>query len=375
MLNSNSTIGILGGGQLGRMMVQAGKKLGFKFHVFSDVSGAPACLISDSMTISAYDNLDNLKSFANVCDIATYEFENIPLKSAEMVNAITPVVPTVRALKVFQNRISEKEFLKSNKIPCAGFEVVRSLGDFNSAVMKVNLPCVLKTAGMGYDGKGQFKLSSEADLIKLKGAWSENEYVLESFVALKLEFSVVAARSEEGDFKTWGVIENEHRNHILHISVAPGRVDNGIVNQANQIAKKIAEAINYVGVFCVEFFLTNDNLLLVNEIAPRVHNSGHLTIEASACSQFEQHIRAIAGMELGDTSIKTPHAMLNLLGDLWKNTEPDWKSIENKYDCTVHIYGKTEAKAGRKMGHLTFSAESPDAAYTKAQEIFNVLSK
>jgi 5-(carboxyamino)imidazole ribonucleotide synthase len=370
-----SVLGVLGGGQLGRMILQAAKKVGIEGHVFSDEKDSPACQVADGSTIANYEDRTALKTFAEACGLVTYEFENIPVETVEFIESIREVSPSKTALATFQNRIREKSFLKNNGIPCAKFAIVESLEDFEKGLKEVNFPCVLKTAGLGYDGKGQTKLMSAADAETLKKNWQKNSYVLESFVNLEVEFSVVAARNRDGEFRTWGAIENEHRNHILHISVAPGRINKAHEDEALGIARKIAENINYIGVFCVEFFLTKEGGLLVNEIAPRVHNSGHLTIEASPCSQFEQHVRAVCGLKLGESNITGAYAMLNLLGDLWGRGSPDWEFIEKKYDCKVHLYGKKDPKPGRKMGHLTFTAENPDLAYRKAEEIFIDLNK
>lgn len=367
-------IGILGGGQLGKMLTDAAHKLGKTAIIFSDADNTPACQVADQKIIASYDNQIALKKFAESCDVITYEFENIPVKTAEFLQDLNNVVPDTRALKVFQNRILEKEFLRKHLIPCAEFCIVRDKQDFSSAIQKINFPCVLKTAGMGYDGKGQTKIRCQEDAEKLLQNWSDNEYVLEKLVNLKTEFSIVAASDSEGNFVTWGAIENEHRNHILHISILPGRINQDLSVEAQKIAKKIALAINYTGVFCVEFFITDDNSLLVNEIAPRVHNSGHLTIEASECSQFEQHIRAVSGMNLGSTAKIKPAAMLNLLGDLWRTGEPDWLEIVKKHSACLHLYGKEEAKPGRKMGHLTVLSDNADNAYIQAARIYNELN-
>ena len=360
---------------MGRMLAQAAQKMGYEVHVYSDVPDCPASQVAESTTVASYSDSKSLLKFAEQCDVVTYEFENIPLDSVKAIEKLKPLRPGVAPLETFQNRILEKEFLQKNGIPCSDFAVVNSLEDFRSAIKRINLPSVLKTAGMGYDGKGQTKLTSEDDIEKLENSWQENSYVLEAFVDLKLEFSVVAGRAVDGEFSTWGAIENEHRNHILHISLAPGRVSPEIADQAVQIAKRLGDAIGYVGVFCVEFFLCTDGRLLVNEVAPRVHNSGHLTIEGSVTSQFDQHIRAISEIPLGESSIKVPTAMLNTLGDLWRRGEPDWKSQTEGLRAKVHLYGKKEAKPGRKMGHITILADSIDEAYKSAEKVFSNLGK
>lgn len=352
-----STIGILGGGQLGRMLTQAAISLGYHVIIYCDQPHSPACEVATDSIIAAYDDEQQLKIFAERVDLVSVEFENIPARSLAILENYLLVCPNSKALYIFQNRLREKGFLIEHNIPCAAYAKIESQSELRIALEKIGIPSILKTGGFGYDGKGQVRISSAEHAEQLLSKPITEEMVLEAFIDFECEVSIIAARSLSGEFKSWGLVRNRHTNHILDISSVPAEVENEIEIEAVRIARSILEKSKIVGVACVEFFLTKDNKLLVNEIAPRVHNSGHLTIEASNTSQFEQHIRAICGLALGNTDYLKPAAMANILGDLWSASEPQWNNALQFPTVALHLYGKKEARPGRKMGHLTVLAD------------------
>ncbi|MGI8544282.1 MAG: 5-(carboxyamino)imidazole ribonucleotide synthase [Aridibacter sp.] len=359
----DSTIGVFGSGQLGRMFAIEARKMGYRVHTFSPGSDTPMGHISDWETSAEYDDLEAVGNFAKSVDVITYEFENVPSKTIETASEFVQVHPKGEVLHTTQNRLREKTFLSKNGFPVADFRHIKTLQDLQSAVAEIGIPCVLKTAGFGYDGKGQSIIKSNSDIEtafeKLKGS----ECVLEAFVDFEKEVSVVAARDAKENFADYGVIENDHTNHILDVSFAPAKVSNKVQTEAIEITRGIAEKFEYVGTLCVEFFLTKDEKLIVNEIAPRPHNSGHLTFDtACVTSQFEQQLRAVCGLPLGSTEFLKPVAMANLLGDLWQNSEPDWAKILEDKNLKFHLYGKKQARSGRKMGHLTAIGETIEEA-------------
>jgi 5-(carboxyamino)imidazole ribonucleotide synthase len=348
-----STIGILGGGQLGRMLAMAAARLGLKSHIYAPEADSPAFDVATSHTIAAYEDEAHLANFAKWVDVATYEFENIPVKTVEFLAARIPVRPGAKALACAQDRMNEKSLARELGAMTAEFAAIDSLADLNKVLNSgFAVPAVLKTRRFGYDGKGQSKILKRDDA---EAAWAEmrdQPSILESFVNFRAEVSVVAARALHGTFKAFDVTENEHRNHILHRSVAPARLSGDVAAQAISIAQKIAEKLDYVGVFAIEFFVVTENgrdRLFVNEMAPRVHNSGHWTMDGALTSQFEQHIRAVAGWPLGSPALKAPGAeMLNLIGD----DILAWEKIAAEPGAFLHHYGKKEARPGRKMGHV-----------------------
>ena len=352
-----ATIGILGSGQLGRMLALEAKYMGYRVHTFSPGKDTPTGQVADKEVSAPYDDTDAVKAFAREVDVVTLEFENIPVRTLEAASEYAPVRPGIQVLYTAQNRLREKIFLSDNGFPVASFQAVRSEDEIDAALQEVGTPAVLKTAGFGYDGKGQAKISSPEEG---RRAFSElgQEAILEAFVTFEREVSVVAARGVDGSFAHYGVIENQHENHILDLSVAPSDLSEKIVAEAVDIARGILEALEVVGVMCVEFFLTHDHALIVNEIAPRPHNSGHLTIEGCVTSQFGQQLRAVCGLPLGSTEFVRPVAMANLLGDVWKRGEPNWVNALVIPGIYLHLYGKAEARAGRKMGHITALAQS-----------------
>jgi 5-(carboxyamino)imidazole ribonucleotide synthase len=355
-------VGVLGSGQLGRMFAIAARRCGYRVHTFSPHAGTPAGQISDKEFQRDYEDLDAVREFARGVSVVTFEFENVPAESVEAAAEHAPVRPSGAVLHTTQNRLREKKFLARRGFPLARFRHVTSPETLRDALAEVGTPAVLKTAGFGYDGKGQARIDSVADIERIAPALAGRECVLEAFVDFELELSVVGARNLANEFKHYGVIENAHRHHILDLSIAPARVGERIVREAVEIARALLEALDVVGVMCVEFFLTREGRLLVNELAPRPHNSGHFTFDASVTSQFEQQLRAVCDLPLGSTELLRPAAMANLLGDLWHAGEPDWRAALSFPNVKLHLYGKREARAGRKMGHLTALASTVEEA-------------
>lgn len=362
----NSTIGVFGSGQLGRMFAIEARKMGYRVHTFSPDQDTPTGQVADIETSADYANLDAVRNFARSVDVVTFEFENVPFEAVAAASEFVPVFPRGDILHTTQNRLREKQFLSSNGFPLADFRPIRLIDDLFRAVAEIGLPAVLKTAGFGYDGKGQSVLREPHDIETAFAALAGAEGVLEGFVDFEKELSVVAARSIDGGFVDYGVIENSHRNHILDVSFAPADIPEEASREARAITRGIADAFDYVGTICVEFFLLKDGRLLVNEIAPRPHNSGHLTFDACVTSQFEQQLRAVCGLPPGGTDFYRPAAMANLLGDLWSHGEPNWAAALEDTTVKLHLYGKSEPKPGRKMGHITAVGETASAAVSAA---------
>ncbi|MEP6789079.1 MAG: 5-(carboxyamino)imidazole ribonucleotide synthase [Acidobacteriota bacterium] len=361
----NSTIGVFGSGQLGRMFAIEARKMGYRVHTFSPESDTPTGQVADIETCAAYDDLDAVRAFARSVDVLTFEFENVPSDTVEAASQYVGVFPRGEILHITQNRLREKTFLADRGFPVTPFRHIKTIEDLRTAVDELGFPCVLKTAGFGYDGKGQSKIKAHDDIEPAFAALNRREAVLEAFVEFEKEVSVVCARDQDGNFAHFGVIENEHANHILDVSFAPAIVSRKVFGEAVDIAQSVADTLGYVGTLCVEFFLTKNEKLLVNELAPRPHNSGHLTFDACVTSQFEQQLRAVCGLPLGSTEFYRPAAMANLLGDLWQNGEPNWVAALNDPNVKLHLYGKLESRNGRKMGHLTAQAESSELAERK----------
>lgn len=364
-----ATIGILGSGQLGQMLALAARSMGYRVHVLSPrPEPTPTGMVADKVYTVPYEDLDAVRAFAQGVEVVTYEFENVPAATAAACAEFAPLYPDAQALHTAQNRLREKAFFTSHGLPTAPYAAIHSLAQLQPALSAIGAPAILKTATSGYDGKGQVYVEG-TDASAADAAWQaigQQPAVLEGFVDFARELSVVAARGQDGCFAHYGPIANDHADHILDVSVAPAPVPAGVAAEAVAIARTVAEGLELVGVLCVELFLTGDGTLLVNEIAPRPHNSGHLTIEAGTTSQFEQQLRAVCGLPLGDTSYRQPAAMANLLGNLWfrgpEPQAPDWSAVLANPHVKLHLYGKTEARPGRKMGHLTVLAETPDAA-------------
>ena len=358
----NSTIGVFGSGQLGRMFTLEARKLGYRVHTFSPDSDTPTGQVADIETSASYEDLDAVREFARSVDVVTFEFENVPSATVEAAAEFVTVHPKGEILHTTQNRLREKTFLSEKGFPITPYKHIKLIDDLSRAADALNYPSVLKTAGFGYDGKGQAKLTEPSDIKPAFEAMNGREAILEAFVEFEKEVSIVCARGRDGAFVHYGVIENSHANHILDVSFAPAAVTDAVYAEAVEITRDIAEAFGYVGTMCVEFFLSRDGQLLVNEIAPRPHNSGHLTFGPCAASQFEQQVRAVCGLPLGSTEFFRPAAMANLLGDIWQNREPDWVAALTDPRVKLHLYGKAEPKPGRKMGHITATAETVEQA-------------
>ncbi len=346
------TIGILGGGQLGRMLALAAARLGLKTHIYSPEADAPAFQVCAARTIAAYEDEAALTKFAAACDVITYEFENVPAAAAAQLSRLKPTNPNARTLAITQDRLSEKNFVRELGLGTADFIGVKSENEARDAFAKLGgKPAILKTCSFGYDGKGQMKVTSPEEAVAVFTKFGTPS-ILEAFVDFAFEASVIAARGMNGEFVAYDPPENLHEDHILRRSTVPARLSPAQCAEAKIIAKKIADALDYVGVLAVELFLGKNGALLVNEIAPRVHNSGHWTIEACAVSQFEQHIRAVAGWPLGDASRHSDAVMENIIGE----EAADWQALSARGGA-LHLYGKSEIRPKRKMGHITFLSQ------------------
>jgi 5-(carboxyamino)imidazole ribonucleotide synthase len=363
-----ATIGVLGSGQLGRMFAIAARRMGYRVHTFSPDQDTPTGQVADVEVVAPYDDLDAVANFASRVSVVTFEFENVPAPTAQAAARRAPVRPDGAILHTTQQRIREKSFLTRTGLPTTPYREVRSLEDLERAIAELGCPAVLKTAAFGYDGKGQFRIDAPGREAEAWNAIGRQEAVLEAFIDFEREISVVAARGENGQFVHYGAIENQHSRHILDISIAPARVPPEIAREAVEMAHCVLEQLGVVGVLCVEFFVTRAGKLLINELAPRPHNSGHLTVDACVTSQFEQQLRAVCGLQLGSTAMHRPAAMANLLGDLWVNGEPDWLAACAFPDVKLHLYGKLEPRPGRKMGHLTALNHDSEQAYRTVVE-------
>lgn len=368
-----AAIGVLGSGQLGRMFAIAARRMGYRVHTFSPDIDTPTGQVSDREVQAPYEDLDAVREFAKQVAVVTFEFENVPAATAEAAASQTIVRPAGEALHITQNRLREKTFLRQCGFPVTPFVAVKSLPELDAALRELGTPAVLKTAGWGYDGKGQVRIDKPESAAAAWDSLNSTEAVLEAFVDFECEVSVVAARGVTGEFAHYGVIHNQHHRHILDLSVAPAPVSEQLSREAEDIARGVLEQLNIIGVLCVEFFLTKSGKLLINELAPRPHNSGHLTFDACVTSQFEQQLRAICGLPLGSTELLRPAAMANLLGDLWTNGEPNWSAACAFPDVKLHLYGKLSARPGRKMGHLTALAADGETALARVRQARDAL--
>jgi 5-(carboxyamino)imidazole ribonucleotide synthase len=358
-----ATVGVLGSGQLGRMFAIAARRMGYRVHTLSPDEDTPTGQVADVEVKASYDDLDAVADFARHVSVVTFEFENVPAPTAQAAAGCAPVRPSGLILHTTQQRIREKSFLTNAGLPVTPYREVRSLDGLNRALADLGCPAVLKTAAFGYDGKGQFRIDAPDRAAEAWNAIGKQEAVLEAFIDFDREISVVAARGSNGEFVHYGAIENQHRRHILDVSIAPARVPASVAQEAVELARCVLERLDVVGVLCVEFFVARDESLLINELAPRPHNSGHLTVDACVTSQFEQQLRAVCGLPLGSTEMHRPAAMANLLGDLWTNGEPDWAAACAFPGVKLHLYGKLDPRPGRKMGHLTALNHDPEEAY------------
>jgi 5-(carboxyamino)imidazole ribonucleotide synthase len=338
------------------------RKMGYRVHTFSPDSDTPTGQVADVETSAPYTDLDEVRKFAKNVDVVTFEFENVPSATIDAAAEFVDVRPRGDILHTTQNRLREKTFLSSNGFPVAKFKHIVLIDDLFRGLEETGVPAVLKTAGFGYDGKGQCKIDAIGEIEAAFADLREQEAVLEEYVEFEKEVSVVCARDQSANFVHYGVIENEHAKHILDVSFSPATVNDRIRTEAVEIASAIAETLEYIGTLCVEFFLTRNGKLLVNEIAPRPHNSGHLTFGPCVTSQFEQQLRAVCGLPLGSTEFYRPAAMANLLGDIWENGEPNWPAAVAETNIKLHLYGKSEPRPGRKMGHLTAIADTAQTA-------------
>ena len=373
MILPGATLGLVGGGQLGRMFTMAARNLDYRVTVLDPDPLSPAAEFATGHLNTAYTHPVSLDEMARTCTAITTEFENAPADTLIELARHTMVRPSGHAVAIAQDRAAEKGFFKSGGFPLGPFAVIRSPADVDAALREVQLPAVLKTARFGYDGKGQARINSRADLETTLQAWQGAPCVLEQFLALTREISVVLARAADGSTALFPVAENQHVNGILDITIAPARITDDLAAAARDIAIRLAHKLEYVGVMAVEFFVVDGDRLLINEIAPRPHNSGHYTIDACRTSQFEQQVRVLCDLPLGDPSQHTPAVMLNLLGDVWrgdrKQEPPRWEAVLEHPGAHLHLYGKREARAGRKMGHVTVCDADLERALAIAQEI------
>jgi 5-(carboxyamino)imidazole ribonucleotide synthase len=368
-----STVGVLGSGQLGRMFAIAARRMGYRVHTLSPDEDTPTGQVADVEITASYDDLDAVRDFARGVSAVTFEFENIPAATAAAAAEFAPVRPGGNVLHVTQHRLREKTFLRDAGLPVTPFRRIGSISELQAVTREIGLPAVLKSAGFGYDGKGQFTIRSAEQAEQAWEAVGQQEAVLEAFIDFEREVSVVAARSETGDFVHFGVVENRHRNHILDVSISPGNVSEKVFADAVDITRVILEKLEVIGVLCVEFFVCQGDKLLVNELAPRPHNSGHFTFDANMTSQFEQQLRAVCGLCFGSVTQFAPAAMANLLGDLWADGEPNWAGTCSAPNVKLHLYGKSEPRPGRKMGHLTALAPSATEAACDVEKARNAL--
>ncbi len=362
------TVGVLGGGQLGRMLAQAVKRMGGRMHVFEPQAKCPAGAVADREVNAPYEDIAALSAFARDCDVVTYEFENIPTAPLRAIEGLTKLRPHWGVLETAQNRSREKNWLRKNGLAHARFAEVAAGGDLAGGIREVGIPCVVKTADFGYDGKGQLKVMNETDLPAVLARFVGQAVVIEQFVDFACEVSAVVARTATGETAVFPVAENIHTNHILDFSIIPARVSPGVVAAAVSTARTVADKLDLIGVMGVEMFVTRGGEVLVNELAPRTHNSGHYTMDACNISQFEQQARAICDLPLVQPTLKSPVVMVNILGDAWTGGDPDWATLKARPGVHLHLYGKAEARPGRKMGHFNLLAHTVEEALIQAKQ-------
>lgn len=362
MIAPGAVLGVLGSGQLGRMFTIAARRMGYRVHTYSPDSDTPTGQVADVEVVASYDDAEALRAFAGKVNVVTFEFENVPSEAVHALDGLVPIRPSGTALYTAQQRGREKAFLSQRGFPTVPFARATTLAELQQGVASIGTPAVIKSAAFGYDGKGQHKITRPADADRVWSVLGGNEVLIEKYVSLQAEISVIAARGLDGAVADYPPFENRHSNHILDLTTAPALMPVPIASRAREIARAILEALDYVGILCVEFFVTTDGDLLVNELAPRPHNSGHLTFDAAVTSQFEQQVRAICGLPLGSTELLKPAAMANLLGELWSEGEPNWAAACRFPDVKLHLYGKTQPRPGRKMGHLTATARTVQEA-------------
>jgi 5-(carboxyamino)imidazole ribonucleotide synthase len=371
------TIGILGGGQLGRMFAIAARRMGYRVHALDPAPDCPTGQVADVEWSAPYDDIGTAIKFANAVDVVTFEFENIPYETLQAVAEIVPVYPAPLVLDTTRHRLREKTFLATHGFPVAPYRAVASVDDLRAAVTALGMPCILKTATFGYDGKGQTKITRAEDVDDAWDRLGQPLGVLEGYVAFRCELSVIVARGRNGALATFDVAENHHTNHILDVTVVPARIPEATRKNAVDLAISVAKSLDLVGVLAVELFLVDDGTpqgkLVVNELAPRPHNSGHFSIDACKTSQFEQQLRAVCGLPLGDVGLFQPAAMANLLGDEWANGPPRFDEALAVPGVKLHLYGKDDPRPGRKMGHLCAVADDVETARARVIDARNRL--
>lgn len=356
------TLGILGGGQLGRMLAQVARRWGYRVEVFDPDANCPAGAVADRVEAAPFSDLDVVARFAGRCAVVTLEFENVPVAAADAVADHAPLRPGPAVLATAQHRAREKRFLRQLGLPTARFGGAQTIEELAEALEVTGFPAILKTAAWGYDGKGQCRVANWEEARRAWQTLGEQPLVVEQLVDLAGEISVVAARSLDGNWVAYEPIQNSHVRHILDVSLCPAAIAPEMASQAREMAHAILDSLDVVGVMCVEFFVTTGGQLLVNELAPRPHNSGHLTIDAHGTSQFEQQLRAVCGWPLGSVEQRSPAAMVNLLGEIWSGGEPNWGAALADPRVHLHLYGKSTPREGRKMGHLTALAPTIEEA-------------
>ena len=362
-----ATLGVLGGGQLGRMFALAARRLGYRVAVFVPEEDSPAGQVADRVACADYGDLEEVERFARGVDVVTFEFENVPAATAEAAARHAPVRPAGAVLHAAQNRAREKRALSDLGLAVAPWAALSTAQELAEAGARVGAPGILKSSSSGYDGKGQARVERVEDLPAAWASIGEVPAVLEGLVRFESELSVVGVRGPDGAVALYEPTLNEHVNHILDVSLSPAPVPARVANEAREMTRAVLEGLDVVGVLCVELFLDADGTLRVNEIAPRPHNSGHVTLDAHVCCQFEQQVRSVCGLPLGSTERRVPAAaMVNLLGDLWQGGEPDWAGALADPAVRLHLYGKTRPKPGRKMGHLSLAADDVQAARERA---------
>ncbi len=373
MILPGATLGMLGGGQLGRMFTTAAQTMGYNVIVLDPDTNSPAGIIADQHICAKYTDEDALSQLADLCDAITTEFENIPASTLAFLEAKTVVHPSSKALAATQNRINEKQFIASLGIPVAPFVAIRTTADIDKADETIQFPAILKVATFGYDGKGQVVCLTKEDVYTAFESLDQVECVLEQRINLEREISTVLARSQSGNVSNFPVAENVHVNGILHSTTVPSQISQTQAETASQMADKIADGLAYVGVMAVEFFISKEGDILVNEIAPRPHNSGHFTLDACESSQFEQQVRMLCGLPSGNCKLTSPVVMINILGDVWGSSTPHWDTLLSKPENNLHLYGKKEARVGRKMGHFNVLANTVEQATAIAHQSFEHL--
>ncbi len=376
MIAPGAWLGLLGGGQLGRMFCMAAQSMGYRVAVLDPSETGPAGSVADRHIRAHYADRQGLAALAELVAAATTEFENVPASSLEYLGRHARVTPSAHSVAIAQDRIREKQFLAGSGFAVAPFAVLATDADARS-VDRSLVPGIVKSARFGYDGKGQIRVESAADVPSALVAMGAAPCVLERLVSLRCELSVIVARNDGGEALTWPVAENRHRDGILDMSIVPARITPALASEAREIALAVAAALDYRGILCVELFVAADGRLLINEIAPRPHNSGHYTIDACVTSQFEQQVRVLADLPLGDPRAHSPAVMINLLGDIWfdaapgvgQRREPDWRAVLERPEAKLHLYGKDEPRRGRKMGHVSCVAPTLDQALAAARAI------